>query len=111
MSDVLDDRKAVLSGGFASVSSAGDFDELPNLSKLMCGVPGKASGTWECPPHNLTIWLEGSTAKFALGAGDSEPKCFGTFPGLSSGLLGVEQALVKKTCEWKQPKDSKTPRR
>jgi hypothetical protein len=83
-------------------SDAADFDEMPLLSEALAGVRTEKGDAWEVPPHSLTLWLEGSVAKFVLGAQDDDVKTFGTFPGLSSGLLGVEKALADGNCETKK---------
>lgn len=107
MSRYLERYKSKRGGPASGPSAAADFEGLPLLSELMNGVPTQDGRGWEMPPHTLTLWLEGSVVKFAIGAGELMPKCFGTFPALSEGLLGVETALDKDRCEWKDPKKPK----
>jgi hypothetical protein len=108
MSDVFSARNAAKGGGVFGISSAGDFEELPLLSKFLCGLVGKDGKSWEIPPHSLTVFVEGSVVKCVIGSGDDEPKFFGTISSLASGFQGVETALKTQTGEWKPPKSSKS---
>lgn len=81
---------------------AASYEELPELSEAMAGIPTSDGKGWECPPQSLTIWLEGPYAKFCLGSEGSDIKTFGTFPELSEGLQGVEKALNDGKCETKR---------
>jgi hypothetical protein len=81
-----------------------DVEGHPILSELLLGVMSKDKRNWELPPHTLTIWLEAGQCKFAIGAGELYPKCFGTFSELAEGIDGVEKALESRKCEWKEPK-------
>jgi len=83
-------------------SAAASYEELPELSEAMAGIPSADGKGWECPPQSLTLWLEGNTAKFCLGSEGSDIKTFGTFPDLSAGLPGVEKALDEGRCETKR---------
>jgi len=107
MSRYVDKYKSKKGNDPLASAAAADFEALPNLSELMCGVRTSDNKAWEMPPHTCTIWIEGQIAKFALGAGDLFPKCFGTFPSLAEGLSGVEKALETDKCEWKPPKGSR----
>lgn len=80
-------------------AAAGDFDEYPLLSAAMGGVRREDGKGWVTPPMSLTIWLEGSLAKFCLGCKDGKVKVFGTFSGLQRGLAGVESAMKSGQCE------------
>lgn len=91
-------REKPARGGMAAAS----YEELPNLSEAMAGVPGTKGTLWDVPPHSLTIWLEGSTAKFCLSAEGTDVKTFGTFADLAEGLPGVEKALETGRCETKR---------
>lgn len=82
--------------------AAASYDDMPNLSEAMAGVPGTGGQLWDVPPHSLTIWLEGSGAKFCLSAEGTDVKTFGTFPDLAEGLVGVEKALANGHCETKR---------
>jgi len=82
--------------------AAASYEDLPNLSEAMAGVPGTGGQLWDVPPHSLTIWLEGSQCKFCLSAEGTDVKTFGTFPDLLSGLPGVEKALELGNCETKR---------
>jgi len=90
------------------IPSAGDFDGLPLLSKLMCGV-GNADGKgYKLAPHTLTIFLEGSLLKATLGvtgAQDANPKVWLVTSGLSHGLKGIEDALRNDQFEVKPPRN------
>jgi len=108
MADVLSARNAAKVQSGVRGGAAGDYDELPTLSQLMCGVPTKDGKDWEVPPHSLTVFVEGSLVKCVIGAGDSEPKYFGTISSLASGFHGVEKSLTTGNGEWKPPKASKS---
>lgn len=82
--------------------AAASYEELPELSEALAGIPTQDGKGWECPPQSLTIWLEGPHAKFCLGSEGSDIKTFGTFPDLAAGLLGVDQALAEGKCETKR---------
>lgn len=88
-------KKAESRGGEA----AADYDEYPLLSAAMAGVRDKDGKRWVTAPMSLTIWLEGSLAKFCLGNKDGKVKVFGTFSGLQRGLAGVEGAMKNGQCE------------
>lgn len=79
--------------------AAADYTEFPLLSAAMAGVRRTDGKGWVTPPMSLTIWLEGSLAKFCLGAKDHRVKVFGTFSGLDRGLAGVENAMKAGNCE------------
>lgn len=79
-----------------------DYERFPLLGEALAGVPQSGGNGWDVPPHSLTIWLEGSIAKFCLGVQHNDTKTFGTFAELSDGLDGVEKALREGDCETKR---------
>lgn len=83
-------------------SAMADGEAFPMLSEALCGVPSPQGDSWEVPPASLTIWFEGSQAKFCLGAQFDPIKTFGTFESLSGGLDAVEKALQEGKCETKR---------
>lgn len=107
MADIFDRRGSVSEGDGRPLSSAGDFEELPRLSRLMIGEWSDANSKWKLPPHSLIAWAEGSIIKFLFNAGEKEPRLFGSTSGLSHGLKGIEAALANGQCEWKPPKGAK----
>jgi len=107
MFDPVKKRESLLARKEAVPHAAADFDELPGLSALLAGVRGTASGTWTVPPHKLLVWLEGDWVKFCIMCTDDDPKCWGSFQGLSSGFAGVERALQQDQCDWREPKANK----
>jgi hypothetical protein len=107
MFDAVKKRESLLARKEAVPHAAADFDELPGLSALLAGVPGNPSGTWTVPPHKLLVWLEGDWVKFCIMCTDDDPKCWGSFQGLSSGFAGVERALQQDQCDWREPKSVK----
>lgn len=102
MAKYADRYKSATSRPERGGEQGGDFDELPELSAMLAGIRSKDGKGWEAPACSLTIWLEGPTVKFVVGAQDDEVKTFGTFPSLSQGLYGVEKALVDGNCETKK---------
>lgn len=106
MGDVISGRTSCNSNGLADSTLAGDFDELPQLSKLMCGVKTPDGRGWICPPHTLVVWLEGSLAKWCFRSDDKSPKLYGAISGLQHGLRGIESALANLQCEWKAPRSN-----
>ena len=110
MGDIFDQRGRASTENGHPAQSAGDYDELPHVSRLMVGVWSEHKKNWELPPHTLIMWLEGSIAKFLFTAKNDNPRLFGTTSGLSHGLGGVQTALASGQCEWKPPKGKKGAR-
>lgn len=110
MGDIFDQRGRGCENNGRPAMSAGDYDELPHVSRLMVGVWSDERKEWELPPHTLIMWLEGSILHFLFAAGDKEQRLFGTTSGLSHGLNGVQTALASGNCAWKPPKAQKTSR-
>jgi hypothetical protein len=103
MADVFKGLQALSQQDLTQLNACCDYNELPSISALMGGVAKSDGKSWEHPPRSLTIWFEGDQAKFCFGAGDEHPKLYGTFSGLSDGLLGIERALEKGQYSWKKP--------
>lgn len=107
MADIFAGRGSVGNGDAMPSIAAGDFDELPNVSKLMIGVMRADGKSYETPPHTLIAWIEGSLVKFLFNGPEGQPRLFGTTSGLSHGLHGIEKSLGSGMCEWKPPKRKK----
>jgi hypothetical protein len=99
MSDWLKLYKSAKPTAARGGEAAADYSEYPLLSSAMAGVRRSDGKGWETPPMSLTIWLEGSLAKFCLGCKDGRVKVFGTFSGLDRGLAGVEASMKNGQCE------------
>lgn len=77
------------------VSGAAAYDEFPELSTFLAGVPKPDLKGWELEPQTITLWLEADMVHFCIGRTNSLVKLFGSFQDLSQGLQGVEDALGK----------------
>jgi len=77
------------------VSGAAAYEEFPELSTFLAGVPNQNMSGWELEPQTLTLWLEADMVHFCIGRTSAPVKLFGSFSELSQGLQGVEDALAK----------------
>jgi len=109
MFDPVHKRKSFLSTQEAKPSPAVDYDELPAVSALLAGIATEDGKTLLSPAYTLMLWAEGEWLKFCFTAGEYEPKCWGSFQGLSTGLYGVEKALQDDKCDWRKPKADRNP--
>lgn len=107
MADIFAGRGNAGNGDAQPHASAGDFDELPNVSRLMVGVLRADGKSYEYPPHSLIAWIEGSLLKGLFNGPEGQPRLFFSTSGLSHGFQGIESALANGNCEWKPPKKKK----
>lgn len=111
MSKALDFRKSAGTDAASFSLPDSDREAYPNIATLLLGVPGKASGTWDTPPHTVVIFVEGGRLKAIVGAGDENPKFFTTVNQLEGFLDDLELCLETNKGEWKPAKGKNGPRR
>jgi len=79
-------------------------EDYPELAKLLCGIPGKASGTFEVPRATLMFFVEGSRLKFCINIQDGDECAFGCCDDPSKPWHSVNRALADGDFEWKSKK-------
>lgn len=106
MSRIAEGWREIRKRSAIQVFGGGDHEGLPEITDLLSGKANATGTAWERPPLSLLIYLEGDLVKFCFSTKDFPAQLWGSFCSIKEGLLGLEEALCKGRCDWRQKNES-----
>jgi len=107
MSSIWDDRDEIIGGGTGAPGRKFEDEHCPALFDLMAGKWDPERKIHGGVRYRVKITAEGSLLKVNLWAHQNHPQWFWSFTGLEAGMEKINEALVKRSGDWRQPKPCK----